>query len=1440
MTLPDPEATRAVLIGTANYHSDSGFESFPEIAASLADFAEFLRTATGIPERHIEVVLDPSDGPAMAARVTAAAQAATGLLIVYYVGHGAVVDNQLHLTHTGSRADEADVTALAYAILRARIKKEARGPVVVILDCCHSGKAFGRDVLAADGDALSAATDIDGAFVLTATDEKSKFALAKGEGGRTAFTAMMLDILRTGMPTNDRYLTMSVLYRELRDRLPAASLPKPKALERGTAGRVALAVNPLWSGRTESPGLPPAVATAYTAQIRDLAPSDGLLDRDTELAELADFCHGNEPYVWWQAGPWAGKTALMTWFALHPPPKVRVVSFFITSRLAAQDDHNAFTDAVLEQLSALLPDQAAAVASGTVNRDAQRRHLLALAAQRADESGERIVLLVDGLDEDRGNPSIASLLPKRPRPALRVLVSGRPNPALPLDVPASHPLHHCRRREVGRSRAAFDTIQAARLELRGILYSDNDREILGLITAAHGLTGAELEDLTGLPPFRIERILSGVTGRTFRAQFSRFAPGQINLLAHETLQQEAETALGRALLDEYRDRIHAWAANYRNQGWPSGTPPYLLTRYFSMLRAQGDTARMTDLALDTARHDRLLLLTGSDQIARTEIDTVSGVWLAQRDPDLLAVSELAMRRHRLTQRGRDIPVELPAALARMGELDRARSLADGMLQPSRRLRARIGVVCTQLLPGESHRNLALIDSLRESDTPALSDPHLAHLTEALIAAADIEGAERLADEITTPRERVRVLAQLISVWRPVGRRAAVEAAMTEIGRHVQSAGPAHRVEVYQHAVRAYAAIGDLDRANELGAAAGVELRVTALCAIARSLVSQGNSESASGYVRSALSAAQEIVGLVTRSQLLASIAADLVAAGFGDDLRAQVDDVEAGIAGYSRLAAHSAVVHLVECLVTLGEPDRILALGRRFVRGTDALTVSTSALTAFLAADRPADARRLAAEIELRAYQRVDPRERDLALYHVVRALAIAGETLRAGTVADLITGAEHRFLAFAYLGTRSSETAARASVFLNRSVTAVHAMLARPSNGEMSVIGNFAPTVFATDWLGDDHVSDSHTPVAELVRSLLVRGAYGSARELADRVTALYAASIRPLDGLARGLGGLAAVFVETGHADDARLLIDRIAGLPGRLVVLRTIVEEVGVDLAAPIVAPLLDDGGRTVAVGAALGTLPNRVNRALLAAALGDARGVARLSDDPGRLELGDQRVMSALATARARAGAVGEAVAIAAGLTDDFARSVAYREVVAAQVRAGRELSALDYCDRIPLAGERIGALAQVVPALAANIGAERARTTLSAAIDLLERIPRADVRDRAVAPLVDAALAIGAVGDALELARTTATGVRVRLLARIADALVRTYGDLPPAEQGSARRRIRRVLAEVWSLAAWYSVLDTVARFDPVLLVGIADEAMRLDWQERRANQMNAI
>jgi hypothetical protein len=181
------------------------------------------------------------------------------------------------------------------------------------------------------------------------------------------------------------------------------------------------------------------VRSAYQEQVRRIAPGE-LREREGELAELAAFCIEAEAarpaYLWWQAPAWAGKSALLAWFVLHPPEGVRVVSFFVTARYAGQSDRVAFVEVLIEQLAELLGRALPALLT-----DATREpHLLAMLADAAAAcaaKGERLVLVVDGLDEDRGVGtasdvhSIAAMLPIKPQNGLRVVVAGRPHPRCP-------------------------------------------------------------------------------------------------------------------------------------------------------------------------------------------------------------------------------------------------------------------------------------------------------------------------------------------------------------------------------------------------------------------------------------------------------------------------------------------------------------------------------------------------------------------------------------------------------------------------------------------------------------------------------------------------------------------------------------------------------------------------------------------------------------------------------------------------------------------------------------------------------------------------------------------------------------------------------------------------------------------------------------------------
>ena len=297
---------------------------------------------------------------------------------------------------------------------------------------------------------------------------------------------------------------------------------------------------------------------AYLEQVRRIAPPDppGLVGRESELAELARHCVDptRGPYALWRAGAWAGKSALLSTFVLRPPPQiadqVRIVSFFITGQWAAQNTREAFIQVLLEQLTELLGQPA----PPALPESTQEVFLLGLLRQTAGmcaEGGRRLVLVVDGLDEDRGvttGPnahSIAGFLPPDPPHGMRVIVARPPNPPTPDDVPGWHPLRDPQViRDLADSGYARDVERLSRQELRRLLRGPAAaRDVLGLVAAANGgLSASDLEELTGSPLWDVEEILHSSGGRTFTRRPSQWGPGAVPetySLGHEKLQAAA-------------------------------------------------------------------------------------------------------------------------------------------------------------------------------------------------------------------------------------------------------------------------------------------------------------------------------------------------------------------------------------------------------------------------------------------------------------------------------------------------------------------------------------------------------------------------------------------------------------------------------------------------------------------------------------------------------------------------------------------------------------------------------------------------------------------------------------------------------------------------------------------------------------------------------------
>ncbi|MFJ4278914.1 trypsin-like peptidase domain-containing protein [Streptomyces massasporeus] len=457
---------------------------------------------------------------------------------------------------------------------------------------------------------------------------------------------------------------------------------------------------------------------AYRAQLADVAPPS-LEDRGAELRDLVSFSGGPDPYLWLQGPPWAGKTALAAWFALHPPRGVVPVWFFITARYASQSDSDAYTAAVIDQLATIAGREPTGNGSPAA-RDGERRLLLREAAERVARDGGTLLLVVDGLDEDQSlepggsGTCIASLLPERPPPNVRVLVTSRPSPGLPPDVRGDHPLRRCPVVRLSATAASRHTEYEARFDLHQALSGDGSaRDLVGLLTAARGtLTADDLRALTGASSYELRRRLGSAFGRILRLRGSGFetsADGDVSLyvssrgylFAHDTLLTAAQEELGPDV-DGYLERLHAWAESYEQRGWPQDTPPYLLQPYGRLLAHRRDTGRAVAVATDPRRRDRLREATGSDAACLAEIAAARRLVTRDTPGDLSASAALAALADLVARRNRTLHPNVPAGYARTGRVRHAIGLARSVFRPSDRARA-LAAVAHVLAPAGDRR-----------------------------------------------------------------------------------------------------------------------------------------------------------------------------------------------------------------------------------------------------------------------------------------------------------------------------------------------------------------------------------------------------------------------------------------------------------------------------------------------------------------------------------------------------------------------------------------------------------------------------------------------------------------------------------------------------------------------------------------------------------------
>ncbi|MGW2639616.1 caspase, EACC1-associated type [Streptomyces sp. NPDC001348] len=277
---------RVLLIGTGT-HQGPTLTSVPAVPRSVEALAATLVQRCGVTRDRLRTLIDPADARTMALAVAEAAQEAESTLLVYYVGHGLIgPGDELYLAAAATdrlTPGLAAHQALPFSALREALTLCRAASVVVVLDCCFSGRAR-----------MGTTTPQPAAFTLPAghgmylLGSAEQLALAPEDAEHTALTGELISLLKDGDPRAPRLLTLDDVYDHLFRALRARHGPLPRRQAGDRSGGLVIAVN----AAAPTPGEPDGAAAEEPAP--GPCPYPGL---DAFTVDDADFFHGREELV---------------------------------------------------------------------------------------------------------------------------------------------------------------------------------------------------------------------------------------------------------------------------------------------------------------------------------------------------------------------------------------------------------------------------------------------------------------------------------------------------------------------------------------------------------------------------------------------------------------------------------------------------------------------------------------------------------------------------------------------------------------------------------------------------------------------------------------------------------------------------------------------------------------------------------------------------------------------------------------------------------------------------------------------------------------------------------------------------------------------------------------------------------------------------------------
>ena len=221
----DPRKSKILLIGASRFPEDPDLKDLEGVIGNIERLKKVLtdKRILGFLEENIVELIDPQKST-FEKELNKIGKHATDTIIVYYSGHGIREDEQLYLTCVDSVMEDIYVTGVSIKRVKKLIKKSKAKKRILILDCCHSGKAINVDMGGSEEANYYEFEEMEGTLTL-ASSPANRISVAKEGHELTEFTKEFVGILEEGLPTGKPTLSIP----EIADKIKATFRNRRKA-----------------------------------------------------------------------------------------------------------------------------------------------------------------------------------------------------------------------------------------------------------------------------------------------------------------------------------------------------------------------------------------------------------------------------------------------------------------------------------------------------------------------------------------------------------------------------------------------------------------------------------------------------------------------------------------------------------------------------------------------------------------------------------------------------------------------------------------------------------------------------------------------------------------------------------------------------------------------------------------------------------------------------------------------------------------------------------------------------------------------------------------------------------------------------------------------------------------------------------------------------------